>query len=102
MVKAEMMRKVRSPSPLWMWSPRLGSEWFGVQAMRAVRECAEVWSVDGLEIGALEVRRGRYWACGWAVEFECDESEVPAERAGVDVENVVIVGFCRKQMLRRS
>lgn len=58
--------------------------------------------MDGLEIGALEVRRRRYWACGWAVGFECDESEVPAGRAGGDVDNVVIVGFCRKQMLRRS
>lgn len=58
--------------------------------------------MDGPEIGALEVRRRRYWACGWAVEFECDESEVLAGRAGGDVDNVVIVGFCRKQMLRRS
>lgn len=102
MVMAEMMRKERSPNPLWMWSPPLGSEWFGVQGMREVRECAEVWGVDGLEIGALEVRRGRYWACGWAVGFECDKSEVPAGRVGGDVENVVIAGFPRKQMLSRS
>lgn len=49
--------------------------------------------MDGQEIGALEVRRGRHWECGWGVGFECDESEVPTGRAGGDVQNVVIVGF---------
>lgn len=38
MVMVEMMKKGRSPNPLWMWSSRLGGEWLRVQGMRGVSE----------------------------------------------------------------
>lgn len=59
MVMAEMTKKERSPNPLWMWSPQLGSEWLGVQGMRGVSE-------NVLRFGVWMARRLEHWKSGEA------------------------------------